>query len=223
MIPLKLATVSSVNEYFETLKEQVKKGSPMKATLVTFNSMKHQVVYEDVKIKDVTPLKSEQYQPNHMTPLYDSLARLIRSTDPKVKKSDRALMIIVTDGQENYSNETKLADIQALIRERTEAGNWTFVYIGAHADAWAEAGSMGFSVGNTQSISHDPLAVTRMSRGLASASTSYYMASAGATEHFFDPNILPGDKTKPPKTKLTKDGVKTDDIPKSVSTSKTGE
>lgn len=206
MHPLRDETVASINGYFEDLKGKVQKGKPMRASLITFNSMKHQTVYEDTKIKDVPKLALDDYLPNHFTPLYDSLMRAIKTTDTKLKDNDRALMVIVTDGQENASRDTSLREIQQAIAKRTEAGNWTFVYIGAHSDTWAEAASMGIPVANTVAIPHTSDALRSSSQRLSRATSGYYGSMAMGSSSFFDPDDEPepdpfdvkAKKTKPP-------------------------
>jgi hypothetical protein len=56
--------------------------------------------------------------------------------------------VILTDGQENSSHNFTKSHIKDLIEQKTKDG-WTFAYLGANQDAFAEAGSIGIAPGCT--------------------------------------------------------------------------
>jgi hypothetical protein len=74
----------------------------------------------------------------------DAIGRAVK----EVKTQTIPTVIILTDGQENASNKYTKAHIKDLIFERQNNG-WTFVYLGANQDAFAEAGSIGIAPGCT--------------------------------------------------------------------------
>lgn len=57
-------------------------------------------------------------------------------------EAGRVLCVILTDGGENASREVAPDVLAKVTTEREQAG-WTFLYLGANQDAWAEAGSSG--------------------------------------------------------------------------------
>ena len=66
----------------------------------------------------------------------------------------QTLRFTFTDGQENQSQEYSRAKIFELIKKREEQG-WSFAYLGANQDAYAEGGRIGFSVASSQNFVAD--------------------------------------------------------------------
>ena len=60
------------------------------------------------------------------------------------------MFVTVTDGEENQSREFTLDQIKALVDAQTAAG-WTFVFLSAGLNAYADAAAMGYSAANSQS------------------------------------------------------------------------
>lgn len=121
------------------------------------------------------------YHPNGMTTLLDSFMAAIKAVEPSVKKKDRVLVLTITDGRENSSRHHTKADVLSAIKDRTDRGNWTFTYLSADANAFADAGSYGVTFGNTsiytatqegtQAAMHRLTRATRGFVGMPSAST----------------------------------------------------
>ena len=63
-------------------------------------------------------------------------------------------MLTVTDGQENASHEFHLAVVRRLIESKTEAG-WTFTFLSAAIDAYADARTMGYDDRSVQAFAPD--------------------------------------------------------------------
>ncbi len=59
-----------------------------------------------------------------------------------------------TDGQENQSVEYSREMIFDLMKKRQDDG-WTFAYMGANQDAYAEGGRIGYSAASTQNFAAD--------------------------------------------------------------------
>ena len=103
-----------------------------------------------------------KYWPRGGTALYDAIAHTITEIEAQLKAEEReeekVLVIVMTDGQENSSQDYALRDngrqrLMELIQSYEAKGNWTFVYLGANVDAYAEASSIGIAPGNTASYS----------------------------------------------------------------------
>lgn len=114
-----------------------------KLTLVQFD---HEIknVYENTPLGDVAPLTTETFQPRGSTALMDAIGRTIKAHEAKTG----VVFIIQTDGEENSSHKYTKAHIKDLIEQKTKDG-WTFMYLGANQDAFAEAGSMGIAACGT--------------------------------------------------------------------------
>lgn len=136
--------------------QQTVKGKA-KVTLVQFDSQEPQEVLADAKkIGDITPLTGEIFSPRGGTPLLDASAQLIervlgrqnlRKTTGRSK--EEIVFITITDGEENQSTKTSLQDITKLIEQGKEDG-WSFVFLGAGIDAYAEATRLGYDTGSVQ-------------------------------------------------------------------------
>jgi len=174
-------TINGYNEYISTLK---KESGEITLTLTKFNSERVEVVFVDKNVKDVKQMIDKDYTPEAMTPLYDAIGKTIRSMEKKVKKGDKVLFAILTDGQENESNEFKQVDIQKLIKEKEKEG-WTFIYMGADQDAWANASQFGIARGNTMNFAGGNI------RGVmckVASMTAGFASSGKQTKNFFNKN-----------------------------------
>lgn len=100
--------------------------------------------YKRKAIDDVEPLTTETYKPRGSTALLDAIGQTIKNWDGTASPS----IVILTDGQENSSHTFTKAHIKDLIEQKTKEG-WTFAYLGANQDAFAEAGSLGIAPGCT--------------------------------------------------------------------------
>ncbi len=103
--------------------------------------------------------------PRGSTALLDAVGRAINETGARLAtmaEPDRpglVVFVVVTDGQENSSHEFSKAKIKEMIEHQQTVYNWQFTFLGANQDAFAEAGSMGFSAGGTAGYSPDKAAV----------------------------------------------------------------
>ena len=145
-----------------------------KLTLVQFDH-EYKVSYENLKMGEVQPLTRETYKPRGSTALLDALGQFISSSknsDP-VSTNSTNLVVIFTDGLENASKTYTKAHIKDLVEQKTKDG-WTFVYMGANQDAFAEAGSMGIGPAHTMNydVTRTPDAMHRLSQTVSSISSN---------------------------------------------------
>jgi hypothetical protein len=149
------------------------------------------------------------YQPRGGTALYDAIAHTITNLSTKLtgnRKNEKCLVIVMTDGQENSSEEYALREngkkrLFDLIQAYEKKGNWTFVYLGANVDAFAEAQDIGIPVGNAAYYSASPQSVnlssssltgvTMSRRASASASSDVAFADAGLVQDYRDEDDKP--------------------------------
>jgi Mg-chelatase subunit ChlD len=144
------------------LADQQAAGDDARLTLVQFDSGDPQEVLVDAKrIDRVRPLRPGDFQPRGGTPLLDATGRLIAQAADREARRRRAgkrpeaiVVVTITDGEENQSREHTRDGIRRLVQAK-QAQGWTFVFLGAGLDAYAEAGSLGVAAGSTQAWAPD--------------------------------------------------------------------
>lgn len=124
------SVVSTFNEYVQSVKD-----SAHDISLYTFESTggfgKQAKTIIRRKIDKESParvpkLKEKDYSPGGGTPLYDSMATIMK----EFEKSKRPVQFVVhTDGEENSSAEWQFASLDDYIK-RLEKKGWMFVYLG---------------------------------------------------------------------------------------------
>jgi hypothetical protein len=131
-----------------------------------------------VKPKDAPRLDEKNYRPGGGTALLDAIGKTITEFEQKatLKKGDRVLLVVQTDGEENSSTEYDRPTISKMIADREAAGQWSAIFMGAGPDTWQQAGGMGFST--SLSYAGDSKGVASSYEGLSATSRSY---SRGAT------------------------------------------
>ena len=129
----KLEALSGYNAYFDSLrKEQL---GNLRISVVQFNSIITNPLYNDVLLDEVKPMTDAQYLPVGNTPLYDAMGKLMESTEAKAKKR-KVLFVTLTDGEENSSSRWTLAKLQAKMKQCEKKLKWTFVHLGVGAAGW---------------------------------------------------------------------------------------
>jgi site-specific DNA recombinase len=189
------------NSYVSTLREDTQ--SAYRLTAVTFDTQV-KTLFTDVPLAEVPPLDSSNYRPGGNTALYDALGVSLDELTSALRQedhpygTDRVLVIVMTDGQENSSRRFSKQQVSDGITGREAAGNWTFVYLGADQDAWASSEDLGFAQGNVAGYagSSTPAMFRRLSRSTMrfSASSAPQMRNFGET--LSEPD--PADANPPP-------------------------
>lgn len=125
-------TIGGYNTFIEAQKDQ---GGTM--TLVLFD---HEIetVYENTPIADVKPLDEQTFVPRGGTALLDAIGHVLKMDLPS-----ETTVIVLTDGEENSSNDYTPAHIKDLIQVREKTDKWSFVYLGANQDTITNATNLG--------------------------------------------------------------------------------
>lgn len=146
------------------------------------------LVLDAVDPSDVDESKVN-YRPTGGTPLYDAVGKAIRRLEDQVKKGDRVLLIVFTDGHENASVEWGKDAVGALVAEKEADDNWTLVFNAAGFSAWdAEnlARNMGFSGQSVMSTPSTSVGMRSLSHVNVGATASYLAAGAPSAKNFYD-------------------------------------
>jgi Mg-chelatase subunit ChlD len=170
------------------LADQQADGPDARMTLVQFDSQDPQEILTDaLTIQRVRALTNRTFEPRGGTPLLDATGRLIaraaaRAQDRRQlgKRPEEIVFVTVTDGEENQSREYDRRTIRRLVSEKSAEG-WTFVFLSAGLDAYAEAGSLGYDTRAVQAWAPDGAGATMAFEDLSKAtSTRRSAVRAGA-------------------------------------------
>jgi Mg-chelatase subunit ChlD len=166
MLSQRDGAISGFNEFVVTMKKDY--GDSVGLTLTKFNSAKTETVCVDKKLSEVEKLTYDSYIPEGMTPLYDAIARSIKAAESGLIKG-KVVFVVLTDGEENYSQEFDRAKIFDLIDKGKKAG-WEFVFLGSNQDSWQS----GNKIGIKHAMNYDPNNVKTAYMETCSAASSYF-------------------------------------------------
>ena len=122
---------AGMNETLQTVREMQKKypDTHQYVTLVTFDSEHTKWHYDNTPAADTKNLDWKAYNPCASTPLYDAMGKAISKVNAQIEEGDNVLVTVITDGEENSSEEWTLKMIRTMI-EKLKKQNWTFTLIG---------------------------------------------------------------------------------------------
>ena len=146
MSSIEKQAVDGVNETIQTIREAQKKHSSQEhyVTLVSFNTSEIKKIYDGEPAADVKELSRKDYKPNCCTPLYDAMGFSITDLQRKLEEGDKVLVTVITDGEENASEEYDGKAISSLVDKLKNEG-WVFSYIGANQDVMKVAAKISIS------------------------------------------------------------------------------
>jgi Mg-chelatase subunit ChlD len=169
-----------IGGFNQFLTDQAAKPGKARLTAVQFDGGDpFEVIIDAKRIGKVPKLTSEVYQPRGVTPLYDAVGKLIASADQRIahrKETDwpeeDQLVIVFTDGLENASRKFNRRKVFDLITDRMNSG-WTFVFMGANQDSYAEGHKIGLVDGNVQNYAATPESVKVAFSSVSRASVEF--------------------------------------------------
>lgn len=145
MSSIEKEAIGAVNETIQSIRNAQKKNESQEHyfTLVVFNSDELRTVYDCIEASKIEELTSAQYCPSSCTPLYDAMGYALTALQNKtLRRNDKVLITIVTDGYENASVKYNSKSIKELV-DFYRKKDWLFAYIGANQDAKAVGRSLG--------------------------------------------------------------------------------
>lgn len=122
---------SGMNETLQTVRQMQEKfpDTEQYVSLITFQTGSSKCHYDVVPAKETSDLHRHAYNPCGGTPLYDAIGQAISKLNAMVTDEDNVLVTIITDGEENSSEEWTLKMVRTMI-EKLEKQHWTFTLIG---------------------------------------------------------------------------------------------
>lgn len=161
------------------IEEQRNAEGDARISLVQFDSDDPFEVLIDGEDLATARLDARKYAPRSMTPLLDAVGRMIARIDADVaergelgRPAEDQVVLVITDGLENASREYTLAAVRGLIEARKAAG-WTFVFLGADQDSFAEGERLGFAVKNRRDWLKTEAGTAEMWDGVSKSTLKY--------------------------------------------------
>lgn len=137
---------TGMNETLQTVRQMQKKYPEISqhVTLVTFDSEHITWHYDNTPADQTSNLDWNNYNPTAATPLYDTMGKAISKVNAQIEEGDNVLVTVITDGEENSSEEWTQKMIKTMI-EKLKKQNWTFTLIGTD-NLDVETMARGFSI-----------------------------------------------------------------------------
>jgi len=125
---------AGMNETLQTVRQMQKKfpDQEQRVTLITFDSEHTKLHYDNTPADQTKDLVWKAYNPSAATPLYDAIGKGISKVNAQIEDGDNVLVTIITDGEENSSEEWTLKMVRKMI-EKLKKQHWTFTLIGTDA------------------------------------------------------------------------------------------
>ena len=122
---------AGMNETLQTVRQMQKKfpDQEQRVTLITFDSEHTKLHYDNTPAAQTKDLGWKAYNPSAATPLYDAIGKGISKVNAQIEDGDNVLVTIITDGEENSSEEWTLKMVRTMI-EKLKKQHWTFTLIG---------------------------------------------------------------------------------------------
>lgn len=167
------SVISGTNKFLQGLKEE-ESDVPVDVSIVKFGGTRR-VLIRQGDLDSISLLTNADYLPSGSTPLNDATIELLDSLEKLV--DHRKLVVIFTDGKNNAS-ETPTAIVRQRIDE-LDGNGWTFIYMGANHDVWAESSKLGLGrVGQTFSYDSTPTGTMSAMASVSSLAKTYRNAPA---------------------------------------------
>lgn len=197
MALLRQETIGGFN-YF--IAEQKKVEGQCTLTLTQFDNQ-FQVDYSNKPIQEVPDLTTETYMPRGYTKLLDAIGKTINEVGEELKgiqeelRPSKVIVCIITDGQENSSQEFNWGQVKALMDTQRSKYSWDFLFLSS-SEAAIESAVKGLGMGRDTTLSYAP---SGMGTGVAMASMGQTVSSArrtGRTASFSAKQQEEAEKTK---------------------------
>ena len=175
MSHLTKSTISGVNEQIDAIKN-LEKEFPEQTyhmSFIHFNSTVT-VEYTNRPANSLEHINESNYKCTGMTAMLDAIGVGVRDLNEKIKDKiasgeASAVVVIITDGEENSSIEFDGTKIKSMIEELQKTEKWTFTFIGANIDSISTAKNYGINLNNVMQFSSDVNSNSRMYNSVATS------------------------------------------------------
>lgn len=134
-------TLDALGHQYQLIEQHCLKHpeQPVRASLVYFN-VRSQRAFWNI---DGTELSQQPFRFGHPaggTALMDAIGLSIHQLQVRMKPQDDAIVMMLTDGEENSSKVYSFQQISEFMGQLKETGKWTFTLLGADVDAFEAIG-----------------------------------------------------------------------------------
>lgn len=140
-------------------KQQAMEGECFMTTIL-FDD-RYELLHDRIDIRGVSPISSKEYYVRGSTALLDAVGRTLRKIEnvqahtAEEFRSEKVMVVIITDGYENASREFSQAQVKEMIASHKTKDQWEFVFLGANIDAVEVAGGFGIAADRAQTYHAD--------------------------------------------------------------------
>lgn len=181
MEPIWSEALSSVNAYADGL--ATLDGGPRvdaDITLAVFDAQdgfQFDVLRSGVDAERWRDVTNNEVSPRGMTPLYDAIGRIV--TLAEKDRPEKAVIVIMTDGEENSSTELDKKAAKAAL-DRIRKKGWEVVFLGTEFSNFNDAEGVGQTQSRNMAVAKEQL--NESMRGLAQKSKDYASGAAPTVE-----------------------------------------
>ena len=116
----------------------------------------YELLHERIGIQAVPPITGKEYQVGGTTALNDAVCATILAIQKAQQlaaegcRPEQTLFVIITDGEENASQEFTTERVKEMIERQKEEYGWEFIFLGANIDSIKNARDIGIDADNAQ-------------------------------------------------------------------------
>ena len=169
-----LEVIGGINAFYA---EQKKLPDPATVTYVQFDDV-YEKVFENVPLPEVKDITSETFVPRGMTALYDAIGKTLVEMNPVA--DSKQVILIMTDGEENSSQEFTHASVKAIV-EASQKKGWEIIFMGANIDAETYGDGLGIKIGNSVTFAANAVGATAAYDSMSTKMSSMRNAVASGT------------------------------------------
>lgn len=175
-------TINGFNEQLQTVQDSKTDTTDVEVLLTTFNN-KATIVKEFVDVDSVSELTENEYQPRGGTAMYDGVGTAMTALlarDDIHDENTQVLMVILSDGDENCSQQYTSSTVAEMIQTAKDTNRWTITYMGANQDLSVIAQKLNIDAGNTVTFDASDSVGYAKGAALRSVATASFVGSLGA-------------------------------------------
>lgn len=190
MEEMRKEAIEAFNDQVDIIKGMQTEEMDVLLTLVVF-STEAVLNIANQKIDILEKMADFGYRPHGFTALYDGVALAIDTiVHEDENEGDAYLVSIISDGEENCSQNITSEQLANRITELQKKGNWTFTYLGANQDLTQVAKETGIEINNIATFVATPegmkTGVTQYIQGLSSYSNARKSGKLSKSDFFSD-------------------------------------